>query len=1380
MGDNKQLLLLGNLSPGDDHVFLERIQACINHRNSHGSHSTNALDSIAGEQIKQIVVGPDHIALLFNDHSVGRIAFDVNEVKPPQTTISPEKPVSGGSNNNSGSNISAGTNTDSNAGTSNATAGSNPPPGSSGNPSFASAAVVNANRTAKIRRVMMASRRAGSQFAARGGVIVDRGRALIPASSIPEDLIAQAQVVLQGKSREVIVRELQRTNLNVNEAVNNLLSREDDEEDLEDGADAYLPEELLSLLDAGLRSSEGLMEQEGLYTTGEGYEYLMARELSGVRRRDGRIEPSRKDRPTTETSTTVREKFVFGDAIEYWTGSADDKMPPNVKKFVKIAAFQGELLALTDTGVLYGWRWQRKALGENVPHLINTMFFGNQLTQTEYFTDFETSAYRAVVLTNTGRMGSFVDSRTLGRKIADALFMPLVEVPDGEAVESVHVCPMFAAVRTKSSLYWWGINPFTERRRVFDKHKNKAKKFISTSSSDIKIGAEVRTKSNPVYAANSIAVNLQSSVPMVGVMMESAWSLTETCRFRIYTPEQFDQLKEDLKPKEDKKAMNLSVGNRKRAAPSDDVSSASQPPVKETAWLIKDVFFIHEEPCNDIGVVQIIDGPICGIHFKSYIDEKKKTGDGNDLVVVQGGGRQLSAPVTFERNPQRVFLPHGIRKVISLVVDNSGFRILVEKKGRLHLIRMSTLGKVSSDHMLPISFSAVCGPHDNPEPSKAQLINYGDDNVLLLRDYNGALIPLIRNAIGGYCEPIYLGFTGMQHLSVGVRYLKSNETSSAVISSAPIEKGSKNDTPRTGSKLILIASMITPSPESVQPNLPSLMQLVFYCDVGGVKSFLKKLTEISRNMKEDEFKKFIEQKIIRLRADGNRTILHAAVMQAFARSNANQADVEPSNNEVPGQSLLTLQEALDMTEADAHREKMDRQWKNMIAGAVSDGAKQLAKEAAAAAVKETRDTRSKDDPKPKEVENMEVEDVSSSGKPVSDLKTRQKNSIEILKLFVENGAMQPCLTELLHVRDIHGHTAFISAIQNRAYGAASVLWSSMLKLFKRLPIDDFTNQVYNHAIHSDDSPLFILCYNDTCSFTWTGDEHINQDIFECKTCGLTGSLCCCTECANTCHRNHDCKLKRTSPTAYCDCWEKCSCRALVAGNDTQREYLLRELLRHTDLISQTNSRGEHLLLFLARTVGRQLIEQENFTRRNKNRTNPASSLNAASGGQEIPERDLEPPKFAQRALRICLSEWLAVKSLILVGVKTPNEGNFISEEAFHLQSQNGCTHLDKFVYTLLAKCQEAHLDILLNSFITVANKKGDLRDNKIDYCISRFIRSVTRVFALTTLVAPSTLALTINSAACNADDDAAIKFSTSTGEVSRPPPTRAIAISGIF
>lgn len=53
----------------------------------------------------------------------------------------------------------------------------------------------------------------------------------------------QAQVVLQGKSRSIIIRELQRTNLDVNLAVNNLLSRDD--EDGDDGDDtaseSYLP-----------------------------------------------------------------------------------------------------------------------------------------------------------------------------------------------------------------------------------------------------------------------------------------------------------------------------------------------------------------------------------------------------------------------------------------------------------------------------------------------------------------------------------------------------------------------------------------------------------------------------------------------------------------------------------------------------------------------------------------------------------------------------------------------------------------------------------------------------------------------------------------------------------------------------------------------------------------------------------------------------------------------------------------------------------------------------------------------------------------------------------------------------------------------------------
>ena len=65
--------------------------------------------------------------------------------------------------------------------------------------------------------------RACSRLATRGRGRVVRGRgrggasgwltsrSVVPASAVPEELIAQAQVVLQDKSRAAIVRELQRT-----------------------------------------------------------------------------------------------------------------------------------------------------------------------------------------------------------------------------------------------------------------------------------------------------------------------------------------------------------------------------------------------------------------------------------------------------------------------------------------------------------------------------------------------------------------------------------------------------------------------------------------------------------------------------------------------------------------------------------------------------------------------------------------------------------------------------------------------------------------------------------------------------------------------------------------------------------------------------------------------------------------------------------------------------------------------------------------------------------------------------------------------------------------------------------------------------------------
>ena len=52
----------------------------------------------------------------------------------------------------------------------------------------------------------------------------------------------------------------------------------------------------------------------------------------------------------------------------------------------------------------------------------------------------------------------------------------------------------------------------------------------------------------------------------------------------------------------------------------------------------------------------------------------------------------------------------------------------------------------------------------------------------------------------------------------------------------------------------------------------------------------------------------------------------------------------------------------------------------------------------------------------------------------------------------------------------------------------------------------------------------------------------------------------------------DFRMKRTSPTAYCDCWEKCKCKALIAGQQAPRYDLLNKLLAETDLVTLPNSR----------------------------------------------------------------------------------------------------------------------------------------------------------------------------------------------------------------
>lgn len=230
---------------------------------------------------------------------------------------------------------------------------------------------------------------------------------------------------------------------------------------------------------------------------------------------------------------------------------------------------------------------------------------------------------------------------------------------------------------------------------------------------------------------------------------------------------------------------------------------------------------------------------------------------------------------------------------------------------------------------------------------------------------------------------------------------------------------------------------------------------------------------------------------------------------------------------------------------------------------------------------------------------------------------KRETSLKILRTLLENAALGPYLCELLSHKNSDGATPFMYAVSIRAYEAACVLYEAITSttasfLGDSSSIMTINNMVmpsaYMRDVHLtsmlfplnsrvDQSPLYALCSNDTCSFTWTGDQHITQDIFECRTCTLVGNLCCCTECARTCHKGHDCKIKTSSsPTAYCDCWEKCKCKSLIAGDQQARLRLFDLLVANTNLLGLSTVRSEHLIIYLVQILARQVQEQKNFKR----------------------------------------------------------------------------------------------------------------------------------------------------------------------------------------
>jgi hypothetical protein len=82
-------------------------------------------------------------------------------------------------------------------------------------------------------------------------------------------------------------------------------------------------------------------------------------------------------------------------------------------------------------------------------------------------------------------------------------------------------------------------------------------------------------------------------------------------------------------------------------------------------------------------------------------------------------------------------------------------------------------------------------------------------------------------------------------------------------------------------------------------------------------------------------------------------------------------------------------------------------------------------------------------------------------------------------------------------RNAEGCTPFMQAVCGRAYPAALAVLNSAIKLSTRGEGGEtdramLMTMLYPSGCTLDNNPLHVLCANDTCSFTWTGADHINQ------------------------------------------------------------------------------------------------------------------------------------------------------------------------------------------------------------------------------------------------------------------------------------------------
>ncbi|XP_068706016.1 E3 ubiquitin-protein ligase UBR5-like [Montipora foliosa] len=1401
--------------------------------------SSPVLEALKGEVIKECVVGPRHVAFLLESGQVCRVPFTLH---PDKLELS-SRDSSTGEEENSNSSARSTSHIVLHSGGGSRGQGENSwvlsnsgetLSGLTGHPVISRwGAAPSAMSLRTSTRTPVRGRGRVVRRGARGGTSGwSIGSRVVPATAVPEELVNQAQVVLQGKSRAAIVRELQRTNLDVNLAVNNLLSRDEDDGD-DDENPEYLPgDDLMSLLDAGVHvddpsfvvDPEAIFSEDMFYSSQYGSLHRRAnsssrasrtaveREADRERDRTREREALRRERdrwlgnihtgsldcgPNNSSKQTLQDKLPaksssadpvsVADLVQWWQPNLDG----NLTRFIHIGAMYSELVCVGADGKLYQWKWEDplpyQEQGNAVYHPRATALG----LEDEKVVSVSASSIRASALTESGKVATWMDETLTS--IASKLEHSAQGFAEfsGDKVVSVHTCSLYTCAQMSSgALYWWGILPFEQRKKLLEKARARARRNRTTFTSCIVKGVQVCLRSCPLYHPGSIGFNISSGVPRMGQLIESAWNLDDKCRFKVLpygdekppcNPPAFEEPDADVPG---------SLGLKRKKDPS--LEAADDKSIQD--WDLKDVIFVEDKRNIPVGKVLKVDGPYAAVKFppkESGLQGAigREVGNNEEATLLLQDVRLLrkdelqlvkssaanKIPDCIQRTPKLLCVPPGTRP-IAVTVNCKGVHVILRTSSLG--VRYALYSLASSKPETGGTMPKVCATFlSQPGSRDIKLYPTGDDSLIMMTDANGGLFPLSKNFLGTVKDPAWMDIPPLQSLGVGVTSV------------------------RPGSECKARALVVVLAVESQQ-----LMSHVLKCDWDAIRHFL---TFLEENPAQRES---ILEAALQERCDGNRNILHACVSKSFPVSAHEPGETTESqvnsgagsNNGALGNKLESIKGAVDaLAAAVAAAAAAVRSSDGTVTsggagngtgsggnpigngtpnngGSSRLGVREMMQRAVTAARSSLLDVE-EDAPIPTlhwPPEGPDSQDNESSSllTPASSVspaatgpstaaappgstaaaasspasltgssqgteQTQRSKALRCLNELCESVLLAPYLLQLMTAKDADGCTPFMAAVRGRSYHAGLTLFTTAQCLATnesgQLDRNILMAMLYPTDSHPDASPLHMLCCNDTCSFTWTGREHINQDIFECRTCGLMGTLCCCTECARVCHRGHDCKLKRTAPTAYCDCWERCKCRALVPGSQFARIQLLKKLVSETDLVTRPNGRGEHLLLFLAQTVARQTVEQRQFRpHRSASESRPktkSKSLGVSASSPPLPDHDLDPPKFARRALEFILQDWRAVSAMMRDGYRPLADLSMVGngpEQGSCLSSQPGTVRLDAFTHCLLAKCAPEILDPLLLTLVTAIENSADPYQSEERNLALRFIRSVARVFVV--------------------------------------------------